>query len=280
MRKDYLHMVAGDSLELPFLFTTIGICTNQVNISRPNGHPDYHWLHCVKGKGILLANNNEYIIDEKSGFFFYPGVPHQYYALKEPWETHWITFNGYAVSQLMKSISLRRCEVFYILDMLKLEGMFYDIYISAQSSNIFRSYECSYLLYKFIIEIKNCLDTEFPISGSGYFKQKQLQPAVSFIEGNYNKDISLQDMADIINVTPRHFCRLFKETFNLSPFKYLTAYRIKKAKEFLVLSDDLAIKEVAQNIGYRDVSYFCKIFKEYEGLTPLEFKRMYRSKNI
>ncbi len=273
MESDFFNMFVGDSLELPFLFTTIGICANQANISRPNGHPDYHWLHCVKGKGILLVNNNEYIIDEKSGFFFYPEVPHQYYALKEPWETHWITFNGYAVPELMQLLGIRRCEVFYILDILKVEKMFDDIYIPNDLG-----YVADKILYKFIIELRNCLDTEFSISG--HLKYKQLQPIVSFMENNYHKDISLQDMADIINVTPRHFCRLFKEAFNLSPFKYLIAYRIKKAKELLVLSDNLAIKEVAQNTGYRDVSYFCKIFKEHEGLTPLEFKRMYRSGNI
>ncbi|HOJ09858.1 MAG TPA: AraC family transcriptional regulator [Clostridiales bacterium] len=275
METSFFKMFAGDSLNLPFLFTTVGICSNQDYISRPNGHPDYHWLHCVQGKGILLVNNNEHIIHEKSGFFFHPGVAHQYYALEEPWETHWITFNGYAVSPLMQLLGLGKCEVFYILDMLKVEKMFDDIYLSAQSSSVFRGYECSYLLYKFIIELRNCLDTDF--STPRYLKYKQLQPVISFMEDNYNMDISLQDMADIMNVTPRHFCRLFKEAFNLSPFKYLIAYRIKKAKELLVLPDNPTIKEVALKTGYNDISYFCKIFKGYEGLTPLEFKRMYRS---
>lgn len=189
METTFFKMVVGDSLDLPFLLTTVGISASQDNISRPNGHPDYHWLHCVKGKGILLVNSDEYIIHENSGFFFHPEVSHKYYALEEPWETHWITFKGYAVPSLIQLLGFGKCEVFYISDIVKVEKMFDDIYISAQSNNIFRSYESSYLLYKFIIELRSCLNAKY--SNSRYLKYKQLQPIVSFMENNYNKDISL-----------------------------------------------------------------------------------------
>ena len=81
------------------------------------------------------------------------------------------------------------------------------------------------------------------------------------MENNYAKYTSLEDMANIIGVTPYHLCRLFKQAFGLSPFKYLARLRIQKAKELLVSRPNMHIKEIANSIGYSDASYFALSLK-------------------
>ena len=98
------------------------------------------------------------------------------------------------------------------------------------------------------------------------------------MENNYNRYISLEEMAEIIGVTSYHLCRLFKETFHISPFKYLARLRLQKAKELLVEAPDMNIKTVSEKVGYNDTSYFCTIFKAQEGMSPTEFKKIHRSK--
>jgi AraC-like DNA-binding protein len=107
-------------------------------------------------------------------------------------------------------------------------------------------------------------------------KYLQLQPLLMFIEDHFNKSIALNDMAAITGVTPQHLCRLFKQSFNMRPFEYLTRYRLQKAKEILVSPENPALKEVASITGYNDTSYFCSVFRQYEGMTPVEFKKMHK----
>lgn len=275
MYKALFPLITSEESKLPFLVKSIGAMENQEHVFRPEGYPDYHWLHCVKGKGKLMISNHEYTISENSGFFFFPGIPHEYYSLAEPWETHWVTFHGYAVLPLLDLIGLREYTVFNVTDVHKLEKLWGDIYKNALSDNTVKGFDCSALLYRFLIEIKSCISTGDAATKS--MRYKQLQPVIAFIEKNYHSSFSLEDLADIINISPQHLCRLFKHAFNMRPFAYLTGYRVQKAKELILEPHMPQINEIAKRVGYNDASYFCAIFKEYEGITPVEFRKMHRS---
>ena len=116
------------------------------------------------------------------------------------------------------------------------------------------------MLYRFLLELKNCIGTETLKTRRGRYHQ--LQQLVMFVEDHYNKSISLNDMAEITGVTPQHLCRLFRQTFNMRPFEYLTRYRLQKAKEILLSPGNPTLKEVASITGYNDTSYFCSVFKQ------------------
>lgn len=274
MNKALFPLITEEESSLPFYVKSVGGRQNQEHVFRPDGYSDYHWLHCVKGRGKLIIAGNEYMISESMGFFFCPGIPHEYFSVNDPWETHWVTFDGYAVPQLLNLLGFVRYGVFYISDLHRLERTLNDIYLSAQSLSPVKGFECSSFLYKFLIELRSCIIG----TGDSYaksLKYKHLQPIISYIEGNFYKPLCLEELASIIDVTPQHLCRLFKQVFNMRPFEYLTGYRIKKAKELIIESLSSSIKDIARSVGYNDASYFCALFKEYEGITPLEFKKMH-----
>lgn len=267
-------LITEEEVQLPFYLTSIGSMRNQDHTQRPEGYPNYHWLHCMKGKGVLLIGGNEYTIPENTGFFFRPGVPHEYYPVEEPWETHWLTFNGSSIDWLLDLIHLGTYSIFHIHDMPRLERMLSDIYTAARSTKLDRGFECSHLLYRFLLELNHCI-------GSSDVKQKkekyrQLAPVLSYLEKNLANGISLEEMASVAGVTPQHLCRLFKHIFHMRPFEYLTGLRMQKAKEMLVSSGTKPLKEIAAYTGYSDTSYFCAVFKEHEGMTPMEFRKMHR----
>lgn len=156
--------------------------------------------------------------------------------------------------------------VYTNLDTAFLGSLLKEIYNEAVVSSPFRAFTCSHLVYRFIVELRNCIDT----SASGHRNYPvRIQPVISFIESNYNKTPSLEDMAAVIGVTTRHLCRLFKQSLNITPFDYLTGYRIKKAKEILISESNPTIKEAAEMSGYHNTSYFCSVFKEKRGLPLL-----------
>jgi YesN/AraC family two-component response regulator len=61
----------------------------------------------------------------------------------------------------------------------------------------------------------------------------------------------------------------------MRPFEYLTGIRIQKAKEMLTGSGSFKLTEIARSSGYNDTSYFCAVFKEHEGVTPIEFRKLH-----
>ncbi len=274
MNELFLPIITKEEGMLPFILTSIGTRKNEQYICRPHGFPDYHWLHCVKGKGVLLVEERKYIIEEKTGFFFFPHVPHEYYNTNPsiPWETHFITFKGSAIPSLINLFEFGKFNIYTKLKTHYLEAILDEIYAKATSSNPFRGFECSYLLYKFIIELKNKVITT-GVSKTRNTRYIRLQPVIDFIKNNYSKNPTLEDMASVINVTPRHMCRLFKQVLNISPFNYLTSYKMIKVREMLISSPNLPLKVISARAGFNSVSYFCTIFKEYEGITPLQFKK-------
>lgn len=98
--------------------------------------------------------------------------------------------------------------------------------------------------------------------------------AMLYIQENYSKDISLDDVSGLVNISPYYFSKIFKEETGENFIEYLTKIRIEKAKELLV-KPDISIKEAGIRSGYTDPNYFSRIFKKQTDMTPSEYKTRY-----
>jgi AraC-like DNA-binding protein len=272
---NYLFTLITEEIGLlPYYVKGVGGLEYQVHIQRPNGYPDYQWLHCVKGAGKLFIDDKEFILRKNCGFFMEPGIPHEYFAIEEPWTTHWVTFDGQGIPPLLNSLGFHKYEVFSFGEVRLLDSIVSDIYIDAQSKALQMGYKCSSKLYGLIMELKkHKMEAE---EASGVSKIKKLEPVIAFLEQNYSKNPTIEDMGQIIDASPQYLCRLFNQTLRMRPFVYLTLLRLQKAKEMLIYRTDLPVRDIADQVGYNDSSYFSAIFKKYEGLTPMEFRKIHQ----
>lgn len=92
-----------------------------------------------------------------------------------------------------------------------------------------------------------------------------------YVENNYTFDISMQEVAEDMGYSDAYFSKLFKQYFNQNFTAYLTEYRIKKAKELLIDTNN-SIKDISRMVGYEDSNYFAKIFKRIVGEIPSKFR--------
>lgn len=99
---------------------------------------------------------------------------------------------------------------------------------------------------------------------------------IEIIEREYGQDISLNTVAEQLNLNPAYISRLFKQITGQPFIDVLKKVRIEKSKELLVQSD-LKIGEIGKQVGYSNSYYFIKVFKEMIGLTPGEYKKTYGS---
>lgn len=98
-------------------------------------------------------------------------------------------------------------------------------------------------------------------------RMEKIKAAISLIEENYSRKISLAELASVCRMSPNYFSRFFKEMTKQTPFEYIITYRIEAACE--MLSDGTSsVTEACYSCGFNDLSYFIHIFKKYKGMSP------------
>lgn len=105
----------------------------------------------------------------------------------------------------------------------------------------------------------------------GCLSEHQLQKVFKYIQVHLEQDVALSDIAGVLNLSQYHFCRLFKQSTGLAPHQYLTQCRIDRAKQ-LLRTTQLTITEVAFAVGFNNHSSFTRLFRQYIGMTPKEFR--------
>lgn len=98
-----------------------------------------------------------------------------------------------------------------------------------------------------------------------------------YVMDNFRKDISLQDCAENVGISPYYLSHIFKEQTGRTLVEYLSMVRIEAAK---ILSEnaELTTKDIAEQCGYPNLTYFCKVFKRLTGMTIGEYRRQQQGK--
>lgn len=104
----------------------------------------------------------------------------------------------------------------------------------------------------------------------GMVKSVAVKEAMSYINDHYKEDLTLGFMAKLVNMTPQHFSKIFKEGTKTTYIRYLRKVRVEHAKE-LLLQGDMAINEISDATGFHDSNYFSRMFKREEGKSPSQF---------
>ncbi len=102
-----------------------------------------------------------------------------------------------------------------------------------------------------------------------------LLKAKEYIDNNYRKSISLEEVAEQIGISSYYLSKLFKDRFQVTFIDYLKNTRLQKAKE-LLLDGSMPLKEIALTIGYKDPNYFSRFFKKETGISPRDYRNQYQ----
>lgn len=100
--------------------------------------------------------------------------------------------------------------------------------------------------------------------------EQQLARAIEYMNVHFDRDISLEELAKLVNLSQTHLIRMFKQTTGLSPYQYFLHLRIDKAKT-LIKSREFTVGEVAVMLGFTDQSHLNRHFKRITGFSPREY---------
>jgi AraC-like DNA-binding protein len=133
----------------------------------------------------------------------------------------------------------------------------------------------------FLETIKNLNQAEkTPLSCYIYDKKitdnegKRMQNVFEYVMNNYQKNISLDDISSISNMTKNAFCRYFRVRTNKSFFQFLIEIRIEHAGKLLSKKNEFSVLEIAELCGFNNISNFNRKFKEIKKISPLQYRKL------
>ncbi|MBW4507594.1 MAG: AraC family transcriptional regulator [Scytonematopsis contorta HA4267-MV1] len=101
----------------------------------------------------------------------------------------------------------------------------------------------------------------------------QMQQALDYIHAHLDQDLSLVQIAEVINISPTYFASLFKRAIGISPHQYVIQQRVEQAKS-LLSKRDLSITDIALQVGFSSQSHLTQQFKRLTGITPKQARTL------
>ena len=161
-------------------------------------------------------------------------------------------------------IAFNNIEAQYITSIL--ERIFVEFFEPAKDFDIIRAY-----LITLLAEINKTHKRNF--SREFNSAEKTTNRFKEIIFENPKKKMSVAEYASLLNITPNHLNKTIKSVTGKSPSKWIDELLITEAK-IMLYQTNMTIGEIAADVGILDSSYFSRLFKKHEGITPAEFRKM------
>ena len=137
-------------------------------------------------------------------------------------------------------------------------------------SGMLRAVGCLYEMYGLLLPLSPDMHAA-QSQRVNHQRAEQLKPALEYIESHYGQHIALDTLARLAGLSPKYFCRYFRDIVHRSPIDYVNFYRVECASALLTASD-MTVAEVAYQCGFNDSSFFIKQFRRYKGATPKQYR--------
>lgn len=230
-------------------------------------------IHYVtKGYGTFKFNGKVYNLKKGDIFILLKGMQVEYVAsIDDPWEYYWIGFSGSNANEYLNRTSITNSCVANCEENSKIPQIILNMCEISKTYNPSKSDDI--LLLKELYSLLYALIEEFPKPFE--YKDKELhtyiQDALNFINSNYMHSITVQEIADYVNLSRSYLYKMFIKNLGISPQRYLINLRLYKAT-LLLKSTKLPIGEVASSVGYSDSLLFSKTFSKHFSISPLNYR--------
>lgn len=105
-----------------------------------------------------------------------------------------------------------------------------------------------------------------------YHNVLRLRPVVEYIAEHFAEKIYIETLAEMLNVSPDYFTKMFKDSIGKTPIDYINALRINKAMQLLA-ETEMPVNDISSSLGFSNPNYFHKIFKQYMVTSPLVYRK-------
>ena len=242
----------------------------------PVARNHYLFHYILSGTGLLLAddangNTKSYNVKSGQGFMIFPGQITTYISDKEiPWEYTWIEFDGLRVKEALSIAGLSVNQPVYRARLKDLRETMKDemLYISANGNAA--PFHLIGHLHLFFDALLRSITPE-QSSNTKRLQDYYVRDALTYIEQNFQNDISVEDIAKFCGLNRSYLGKLFRDATGKTPQQFLLSYRMIKATELLKLTK-LSIGDISCAVGYDNQLHFSRAFKKLYEMSPREWR--------
>lgn len=268
--------------------STEELCLSECGIERctpdkfygPVIREDYHVHFILHGKGTLEINGQPYHLRRGQIFLLPPDANVFYYAEPEdPWHYAWITFAGTRAEFFLKKAGLsRECPVRGACADPEDFLVIIEKILNIHELTIVNELTRTSLLYEMIALLISSWGQNPGRKEKSeiydYSPEIYVNSALEYIHEHYDH-IRVSDVAAHIGISRSYLTHIFKDKIHVSPQEYIVRRRMEQSSR-LLCTTSLPIQDIAKKAGYENPLTFSKIFKNYYGLSP----RNYRAKAL
>jgi len=229
----------------------------------PNGRPYDCFAYILKGSATY--DFGDYSLDAKAGdlLFLAKGSSYTMTVHNEYGFLH-----ANFVLNISEDSSIQ-CEAFPAPSGKKTEDLFHKLIATWRRATPTAKEDCLALLYMVYSDFLNTANSSYIHSD----KKNLMEKATDYINNNLEDEtMTIAKIASAVHMSERHFRRSFKETYNLSPLRYINMKRITRAKELLCYSD-MPLNKIATATGFSSIYYFSNAFKKEVHCSPSEYRK-------
>jgi AraC family transcriptional regulator, arabinose operon regulatory protein len=239
---------------------------------RPEGTPEHVLIYCAGGAGWYELKRQRYSLAAGEAVILPAGVPHVYAASEDaPWSIYWVHFTGLEGDFFAKMPPEDTHKLAVAPECgARVEDLFRQCYGSFWGGFVLpRLVYGSKLVHHLLAELIYNNHAFSPNLRTSRFHS--LEPTFAFLVQNLGAPLSLADMAAHAGLSESQFSHLFKQQTGHSPMAYFIQLKMQHACSLLAMTN-LAVKEIALDVGYPDSYHFSRLFKKTIGMAPTEYR--------
>ncbi len=239
------------------------------------GFPCFGIEFVVTGVGSLEMNRHSYPLHAGVAFCYGPGVGHRIENTSGlPMIKYFVDFYGEEAEALLERSRMGPGSARQVIDVEALRFLFEQLIVEGESGSAGSAEVCLSYLKLIVLKLSGGIE---PTQATGVSGSALFQQWLEFIDAHYLRLRDLNDIAGELGTRPAQLCRVFKQYGQPGPFQHLTRRKMNRAAE-LLSTGEVAVKEVAQAVGYPDPYHFSRLFKKHYGLSPVRFQeRLWRT---
>lgn len=238
----------------------------------PHRRNHYLFHYIIAGQGKLYVGDKVYPVGPGQGFLILPRQTTTYASdEKDPWEYTWIEFDGLRVRESLSLAGLGAAKPIYTPATRaggeKLRECMLQIVQDGEAKPI-RQIGRGFLFLDQLAESSAARQHQ----SQRRLRDFYMKEALSFIEQNYQRDVSVEDIAAFCGLNRSYFGKLFRDTMGESPQAFLLHYRMAQAAQFLKETTQ-PVSAISTMVGYANPLHFSRAFKSVYGISPRAYRQ-------
>lgn len=224
---------------------------------------DFYLMCFLSGSMPVVINQQEQTLSPETYIIIEPETFYSHQFDTGNVSYYWIHFSGNKARETIESLNIPLNTVIKTKITDEIQNCFQNLF----KEFLIKDDKFSTVTNALLVEVLTYLSRRQDV------KSKYLINSIEYIYKNYNKDISLQTLADLENLSLSRYRTVFRKHMKMSPLDFIIMQRMDTACHYLN-QPSMSIEEVAQTVGYQNQFYFSRLFKKKLGISPKQYQKL------